>query len=229
MARNTVEEDPSVNALVEAGTPVVSIFGKTWDLHVQRALGITEEENLKLISETVRYLKAHGKEVVYDAEHFFDGYTPNRDFALRTLEAAKKAGADVLCLCDTNGGTLTAALSQICADVRKSFDGCSASTPITIPIWPWPMPGRRGAGFRARAGLHERLRRALRQRQSGLDHRQSRIEDGPHHHRQGAPGRTSPRPRASSPNWRICPCAAISRSSATAPSRTRAACTSAPC
>ena len=75
----------SVNALIESGTPVVSIFGKSWDLHVHRALGITEEENLKLIADTVRYLKDHGKEVVYDAEHFFDGYTASRDFALRTL------------------------------------------------------------------------------------------------------------------------------------------------
>ncbi len=122
-ARNPVEEDASVNALIESGTPVVSIFGKSWDLHVHRALGITEEENLKLIADTVRYLKAHGKEVVYDAEHFFDGYTASRDFALRTLEAAKRAGADVLVLCDTNGGTVSSRLSQICADVRKNFDG----------------------------------------------------------------------------------------------------------
>src|SRR6202161_3872206 len=122
-ARNPVEKDASVNALIESGTPVVSIFGKSWDLHVHRALGITEEENLKLIADTVRYLKDHGKEVVYDAEHFFDGYTASRDFALRTLEAAKKAGADVLVLCDTNGGTTTTRLTQICADVRKNFDG----------------------------------------------------------------------------------------------------------
>ena len=118
-----MEEDASVNALIAAGTPVVSIFGKSWDLHVHRALGITEEENLELIADTVKYLKAHGKEVVYDAEHFFDGYRANRDFALRTLEAAKKAGADVLCLCDTNGGMLTGRLAEICADVRKNFDG----------------------------------------------------------------------------------------------------------
>src|SRR3954468_6605342 len=101
-AKNPVEEDRNVRALVEAGTPVVSIFGKTWDFHVRRALGITEEENLRLISETVSYLRAHGREVVYDAEHFFDGYNANPAFALRTLEAAKRAGADVLCLCDTN-------------------------------------------------------------------------------------------------------------------------------
>jgi 2-isopropylmalate synthase len=123
MARNKVEDDPSVNALIDAETPVVCIFGKTWDLHVYRALNITEEENLQLISDTVRYLKDHGKEVVYDAEHFFDGYKASRDFALRTLEAAKKAGADTLTLCDTNGGTMVSRLSEICADIRKNFDG----------------------------------------------------------------------------------------------------------
>src|SRR5438477_6408769 len=122
-AKNAVEEDRNVRALVEASTPVVSIFGKTWDLHVRRALGITEAENLLLIAETVKYLKDHGKEVVYDAEHFFDGYSANPDYALRTLEAARQAGADVLCLCDTNGGTLTGRLVEIVAEARKRFDG----------------------------------------------------------------------------------------------------------
>src|SRR5437763_8539137 len=122
-AKNPVEEDRNVQALVTAGTPVVSIFGKTWDLHVTRALGITLPENLVLISETVAYLKQHGKEVVYDAEHFFDGYTANPDYALRTLEAAVNAGADVLCLCDTNGGTITGRLTEIVAEVRRRFDG----------------------------------------------------------------------------------------------------------
>src|SRR5438128_3921878 len=86
-AKNPVGQDRNVQALIEAGTPVVSIFGKSWDLHTRRALGITEEENLKIISETVRHLKDHGKEVIYDAEHFFDGYNGNAGFALRTLEA----------------------------------------------------------------------------------------------------------------------------------------------
>src|SRR5256886_48750 len=122
-AKNPVEEDRNVRALVEAGTPVVSIFGKTWDLHVKRALGITEEENLTLISETVKYLRDHGKEVVYDAEHFFDGYAANPDYAFRTLETAQQAGASVLCLCDTNGGTLTGRLVEIVSEVRKRFDG----------------------------------------------------------------------------------------------------------
>ncbi|MDE3198063.1 MAG: citramalate synthase [Acidobacteriota bacterium] len=123
MAKNSVEEDRNVRELVEAGTPAVAIFGKSWDYHVTRALGITLEENLKLISETVAYLKQHGKEVIYDAEHFFDGYIHNREYALQTLEAAKKAGADVLCLCDTNGGTMTERLAEVVADVRSKFEG----------------------------------------------------------------------------------------------------------
>ncbi|MBI4906250.1 MAG: citramalate synthase [Acidobacteria bacterium] len=123
LARNAVDRDANVRALVEAQTPVVSIFGKSWDLHVRRALGISEEENLAIIADTVRHLKGHGREVVYDAEHFFDGYLADASFALRTLEAAKNAGADVLCLCDTRGGVLTDKLAEIVAVVRKRFDG----------------------------------------------------------------------------------------------------------
>ena len=122
-AKNTVDQDPNVRALLDAETPTVSIFGKSWDLHVHRALGIDEEQNLQLIGETVKYLKDHGREVVYDAEHFFDGYNANPEFAMRTLEAAKKAGADVLCLCDTNGGNLTHRIIEVVSEVRKRFDG----------------------------------------------------------------------------------------------------------
>jgi 2-isopropylmalate synthase len=123
LARHRVDEDPSVMALVEADTPAVAIFGKTWDFHVRRALGIELDENLVLIAETVQYLKDKGREVVYDAEHFFDGYLANPDYALRTLDAAHQAGADVLCLCDTNGGTQTGRLQEIVAVVRGRFDG----------------------------------------------------------------------------------------------------------
>jgi len=122
-AKNRVDRDPNVRALVDAGTPVVSIFGKTWDLHTKRALNISEDENIKLISETVRFLKDNGKEVIFDAEHFFDGYIGNQAFALRALEAASAAGADILCLCDTNGGNLTHRIIEIVAEVRKRFDG----------------------------------------------------------------------------------------------------------
>jgi 2-isopropylmalate synthase len=122
-ARNPVEEDRNVRALAEAGTPTVSIFGKSWDMHVRCALSISLEDNLKLISETVAFLRGHGKELIYDAEHFFDGYAANPDYALRTLEAAAGAGASVLCLCDTNGGTLTGRLEEIVGEVRRRFDG----------------------------------------------------------------------------------------------------------
>lgn len=123
LARNRVDQDSSVNALVEAGTPVVAVFGKTWDFHVTRALGIGLDDNLALIKDTVEYLKSHGKEVVYDAEHFFDGYLANPDYAIRTLEAAHAAGADVLCLCDTNGGVQTGRLFEIVSEIRRRFDG----------------------------------------------------------------------------------------------------------
>lgn len=122
-AKNSVEQDANVRALIESQTETIAIFGKSWDLHTQRALGVTEDENLALISETVGYLKKHGREVIYDAEHFFDGFIANPDFALRTLEAAKNSGADILVLCDTNGGTLTHRLVEIVAEVRKRFDG----------------------------------------------------------------------------------------------------------
>jgi 2-isopropylmalate synthase len=123
LAKNRVEEDLNIRELIASDTPVVSIFGKTWDFHVRRALGITEEENLVLIADSVAFLKANDREVVYDAEHFFDGYLANPDYALKTLEAAKKAGADVLCLCDTNGGTLPMRVAEIVMDVRSRFDG----------------------------------------------------------------------------------------------------------
>jgi 2-isopropylmalate synthase len=122
-AKNPVEKDANTLALLEAGTPAISIFGKTWDMHVTRVLGITLEQNLELISDSVAFLKSHGREVIYDAEHFFDGYIANPDYALKTLEAAANSGADVLCLCDTNGGTITGKLAEIVAEIRKRFDG----------------------------------------------------------------------------------------------------------
>ena len=120
---NPVEDDPNVRMLVESATPTVAIFGKSWKLHTERALRVTEEQNLEMIHSTVAHLKSLGREVVYDAEHFFDGYQTDRDFAFRTLEAAQSAGADSLVLCDTNGGTLTSRLGEIVADVRERFDG----------------------------------------------------------------------------------------------------------
>lgn len=102
----TPDKDEGMQALIGANTPTITIVGKTWDLHVKEVLGISEKENLAMIADSVRYCAEHGREVIYDAEHFFDGYESNPDYALQTLLAAQKAGASCLCLCDTNGGSL---------------------------------------------------------------------------------------------------------------------------
>jgi 2-isopropylmalate synthase len=110
--RHSVAHDRNLQAILEANTPVVTLFGKSWDLHVKVALGISLQENLDLIRESVTFLKSRGKEVIYDAEHFFDGFKADAAYALSTLEAAEEAGADTIVLCDTNGGTLTAELCE---------------------------------------------------------------------------------------------------------------------
>ena len=101
-----VEEDAGVKALTDAGTGAVAVFGKAWDLHAIEVIGTTLEENLVMIYDTLCYLKETGREVIFDAEHFFDGYKANPDYALQVLKEAARAGADVLVLCDTNGGTM---------------------------------------------------------------------------------------------------------------------------
>lgn len=111
------QDCPNLQALIAAGTPVVTIFGKTWDLHVIQILETTLQENLAMIGDSVGYLKSHGREVVYDAEHFFDGYKNNAAYARKTLEAALAAGADWIVLCDTNGGTLTHEIVAIVGEV----------------------------------------------------------------------------------------------------------------
>ncbi len=99
-------DDTCIKALLDAGTPVVTLVGKTWDLHVREGLGTTLEENLRMIADSVACCRAAGREVFYDAEHFFDGFRHNPEYALQTLRAAQDAGASVVILCDTNGGTL---------------------------------------------------------------------------------------------------------------------------
>jgi 2-isopropylmalate synthase len=117
-----VEEDKGSLALLAAETDVCTIFGKTWLLHVTEVLKTTPEENLAMIEDTCRFLKEHGKEVIYDAEHFFDGYKDSPEYALQTLEAAVKGGADILVLCDTNGGTLPHEVYAATELVRGKFD-----------------------------------------------------------------------------------------------------------
>jgi 2-isopropylmalate synthase len=105
-ATSKTSHDPVLKALIEAGTPVVTIFGKSWSLHVKDILDISPESNLEMIRESVDFLKQAGREVVYDAEHFFDGFQDDPEFALETLKAAEEGGADWIVLCDTNGGSL---------------------------------------------------------------------------------------------------------------------------
>ncbi len=106
------KDDLGVNALLSAKTPVVAIFGKTWDLHVTKVLNTTLEENLNMVCDTIKFFKSNGKEVVFDAEHFFDGYKANEQYALDVLKAACKSGADVIVLCDTNGGAMVNEIKQ---------------------------------------------------------------------------------------------------------------------
>src|SRR5690606_6897164 len=96
--------DNNIKKLLRAETPVVTIFGKTWDLHVRDDLRITNDENLEVIHDSVSYLKRHVDTVIFDAEHFFDGFRANPEFALECCRVAADAGADVICLCETNGG-----------------------------------------------------------------------------------------------------------------------------
>ncbi len=117
-----VDRDPNVRALLDAGTPVITIFGKSWDLHVREALGTTIEENLAQIEVTIAYLKARIGEVLFDAEHFFDGYKDNPAYALETLRAAARGGADWLVLCDTNGGSLPHEVGEAVRAVREALD-----------------------------------------------------------------------------------------------------------
>ncbi len=118
-ADRKVQEDPNVKALVEAGTKVVTIFGKSWDFHVTEVFKATLEENLKMIYETVSHLKQKGFEVIYDAEHFFDGFKANPEYAVKTLQEAARAGADNLTLCDTNGGSVPAEIKKAMTEVKK--------------------------------------------------------------------------------------------------------------
>ncbi|MNO49678.1 2-isopropylmalate synthase [compost metagenome] len=117
------EEDKNLRDLLEANTETVTIFGKSSDFHVIDILKTSLEENLKLIKESIEFLKKNGKEVIFDGEHFFDGYKSNKQYSLETLKVAKEAGADVIVLCDTNGGTLPTEVEKITLEVRELVGG----------------------------------------------------------------------------------------------------------
>ncbi|MHA1684124.1 MAG: citramalate synthase [Promethearchaeota archaeon] len=119
--------DLSINALLKAGTPAVTVVGKSWDRHVTNVLNTTLEENLAMIGDSIKYLKMQGKEVIFDAEHFFDGFKQNRDYAMKTLRVAQEMNADWIIPCDTNGGVLPHEVNEIVSEVKKQI-----TTPLGV-------------------------------------------------------------------------------------------------
>jgi 2-isopropylmalate synthase len=128
------DEDHNLKALLETETPTVTVFGKSWDLHVEQIMGNTLTENLAMINDSVAFLKHHNREVVYDAEHFFDGFKNNEDYALKSLGAAVDGGADFIVLCDTNGGTLPFELETIIEAVQKTLSDFCTRTPENVTV-----------------------------------------------------------------------------------------------
>ncbi|MBW2644400.1 MAG: citramalate synthase, partial [Deltaproteobacteria bacterium] len=127
-------DDPNLIALLKANTPAVAIFGKTWDLHIKQVMNNTLKENLAMIKESVAFLKENDREVVYDAEHFFDGFKENSDYALETLCAAIDAGAEFIVPCDTNGGSLPSEIESIINEVRRRLTEKYHTKPDALPV-----------------------------------------------------------------------------------------------
>ena len=136
-------DDPLVAALRESGAPVVTLVAKSHDRHVLLALRTTLEENLAMIADTVSHLRENGQRVFLDAEHFFDGYRSNPDYALEVVRTAVQAGADLVALCDTNGGMMPNELGDVVTAVRDARKPAWASTATTTPPAAWPTPWSR--------------------------------------------------------------------------------------
>ncbi len=136
-ANGNVETDPQIKMLLDAETPVITMVAKTSALHVTHVLETTLEENLKMISDSVAYFKSKGKEVLHDAEHFFDGFKLDKDYALATLRAARDAGADWLILCDTNGGTMPWEIEEI---VKMTIGELAGLNQLLVGQSPTPNP-----------------------------------------------------------------------------------------
>ncbi|MEH2326555.1 MAG: citramalate synthase [Nostoc sp.] len=157
---STAATEPMLQDILAAGTRWVTIFGKSWDLHVTTSLKTTLEENLAMICDTIEYLRSQGRRIIYDAEHWFDGYKHNPDYALQTLDAAFASGAEWLVLCDTNGGTLPHEISQIVQDVSSYLSlvsQCVAEVPsveATGVISQEPMTKDKGQRTIPQIGIH---------------------------------------------------------------------------
>ncbi len=166
-------EDANIRALLEANTPVCTVVGKSSVMHVRDVLVTTLEENLRIIEQSLAYLASQGRRVIYDAEHFFDGYKENPQYALETLQAAVRGGAETLVLCDTNGGSMPWEISDTIAVVKASIDhplGIHAHNDSEF------RRGQLSGGCtrrrHPRTGHDQWLRRTLRQRQPVLAHPQ---------------------------------------------------------
>lgn len=133
-AKGKSDTDPTLQNLLSAGTGTVCIVGKTWDYHVTEALQTTLDEGVAMVADSIAFLKGEGKEVFFDAEHFFDGYRRNPEFSLAVLEAAAVAGADCLVLCDTNGGSLPADVERMVAEVHDHLGGENGTTAVGVHL-----------------------------------------------------------------------------------------------
>ena len=168
-ANTAVQDDANIQALLDSGAPVVTLVGKASEMQVSEVLETPLEENLAMIRDSISYLQEQGKRVFFDAEHFFDGYAANPEYSLQCIRAAAEAGAEYVVLCDTNGGTLPVDVFATVSAVAKAVDcgigiHCHNDADVAVANTIAAGPGRRDAG----AGHHQRLRRAVRQRQPAL-------------------------------------------------------------
>ena len=164
-------QDRNLQLLLKADTPVATVVGKTWDLHVREALRIPLEENLEILHDTIAFLKKHVDEVIFDAEHFFDGFFNNENYTLNCMRAVDDAGVDRICLCDTNGGRLPEEIEEAVRAALATVKSpiaihCHNDSEVAVANTHRGGARRRDAG----AGHHQWGRRAMRQRQSGFDH-----------------------------------------------------------
>jgi isopropylmalate/homocitrate/citramalate synthase len=173
-------EDPALVLLAESVAPVCTLVGKTWTLHLEKIVKVDRAENLRMIAESIAFLRGEGKRVIYDAEHYFDGWRAEPEYAIACITAAAEAGAETVVLCDTNGSSLP---SQIAAATGRCRGGARPdSVPHRHSLSQRPRVRRRelargGRGRRAPgAGHGQRLRRAHRQREPDLDHREPAVE-----------------------------------------------------
>ena len=187
-ANGSAEDDANLRALLESGAPVVTLVGKASEMQASEVLEVPLEENLAMIRDSVAYLRAQGRRVFFDAEHFFDGYAANPEYALQCVRAAADAGAECVVLCDTNGGDAAGGRVRG-GERRRRSAGLRGGD--SLPQRRGRRGGehdRRGAGGRdARAGDDQRLRRALRQREPALRHSEPETET--RHRRRGPTSR----------------------------------------